>query len=200
MAVYVNGFANITPRAALLARGCSRPQSSRHVAQAMQRPITRTDRANDPPAGKSRHAAVVAEFAEIQLAQAEFWQIQLPERLRLITRPQPRPDRRLIRADLLVAEIERDLARGRRSTGGRLTDLGPLRAARRQDLLDLGIADRRFGWPLEMVFLAARAGWRIDEGPVAYRPRVGRSKVTGSVGGYLTAVRDTRRRLAEAGR
>ena len=53
--------------------------------------------------------------------------------------------------------------------GGRtrlLRDLGPMRAARRQPLLDLGIVDRRFGYPLEMVLLAAAAGWQISEVPV----------------------------------
>jgi dTDP-L-rhamnose 4-epimerase len=70
-----------------------------------------------------------------------------------------------------------------------------MRAARRVALLELGIADRRFGWPLEMVLRAARAGWRIDEVPVAYRPRVGRSKVTGSVRGTARAVRDMARVL-----
>jgi glycosyltransferase involved in cell wall biosynthesis len=84
----------------------------------------------------------------------------------------------------------------RRRGGVALTDLGPMRAARREALLSLGIADRRFGWPLEMVLLAARAGWRIDEVPVAYRPRVGRSKVTGSVRGTARAVRDMARVLA----
>jgi glycosyltransferase involved in cell wall biosynthesis len=71
-----------------------------------------------------------------------------------------------------------------------LTDLGPMRAGRREDLLWLGIEDRRFGWPLEMVLRAANAGWRIEERPVAYRARSGRSKVTGTVGGTLRAVRD----------
>ena len=84
----------------------------------------------------------------------------------------------------------------RRRGGVVLTDLGPMRAARRVALLELGIADRRFGWPLEMVLRAARAGWRIDEVPVAYRPRVGRSKVTGSVRGTARAVRDMARVLA----
>src|SRR5947209_7695059 len=59
----------------------------------------------------------------------------------------------------------------RRRTGQPLRDLGPMRAARRGPLLDLGIADRRFGWPLEMVLRAIVAGWRIDEVPVPYRPR-----------------------------
>ncbi len=61
-----------------------------------------------------------------------------------------------------------------------LRDLGPMRAARRAPLLGLGIADRRFGWPLEMVLRAAAAGWRIDEVVVGYAPRAGRSKVTGT--------------------
>ena len=78
----------------------------------------------------------------------------------------------------------------RRRAGLRLTDLGPMRAARREALLALGIHDRRFGWPLEMVLLAARDGWSVAEVPVAYRPRVGRSKVTGTVRGSARALRD----------
>jgi glycosyltransferase involved in cell wall biosynthesis len=77
-----------------------------------------------------------------------------------------------------------------------LSDLGPMRAARREALLALGIADRRFGWPLEMVLRAASAGWRIEEVDVTYRARVGRSKVTGSVRGTARAVRDMARVLA----
>jgi glycosyltransferase involved in cell wall biosynthesis len=84
----------------------------------------------------------------------------------------------------------------RRRTGASMSDLGPMRAARRVPLLGLGIADRRSGWPLEMVLRAARAGWRIDEVPVPYAPRIGRSKVTGTVRGTVQAVRDMRRVLA----
>ena len=87
----------------------------------------------------------------------------------------------------------------RHATGAPLTDLGPMRAARRGALADLGIADRRFGWPLEMVLRAGRAGWRIAEVPVDYHPRVGRSKVTGTVRGTTRAVADMRRVLAELG-
>jgi glycosyltransferase involved in cell wall biosynthesis len=83
----------------------------------------------------------------------------------------------------------------RRRTGMRLRDLGPMRAARRQSLLDLAIADRRFGWPLEMVLRAQRAGWRINEVEVGYDPRVGRSKVTGTIGGTARTVRDMARLL-----
>lgn len=74
--------------------------------------------------------------------------------------------------------------------GHRLTDLGPMRAARRSALLDLGIVDRRFGWPLEMVLRAARANWRIVEVPVSYQPRIGKSKVTGTARGTVLTMRD----------
>lgn len=79
-----------------------------------------------------------------------------------------------------------------------LHDLGPMRAARREALLELNITDRRFGYPLEMVLLAARAGWRVDEIDVDYHPRAAgsRSKVTGTVRGTLHAVRDMRSVLA----
>ena len=83
-----------------------------------------------------------------------------------------------------------------RATGVRLHDLGPMRAARRYDLLSLDLADRRFGYPLEMVLRAARAGWEVAEVPVPYRPRTGRSKVTGTVRGTLRTVRDMRKVLA----
>ncbi|MDQ3218846.1 MAG: glycosyltransferase family 2 protein [Actinomycetota bacterium] len=77
-----------------------------------------------------------------------------------------------------------------RRTGVRLRDLGPMRAAPRAGLVDLALADRRSGWPLEMVLRAHAAGWRLAEVPVAYLPRSGRSKVTGTVRGTLQAVHD----------
>jgi len=75
-------------------------------------------------------------------------------------------------------------------------DLGPMRAARREDLLALALEDRRFGYPLEMVVRAAEAGWRIGETAIPYYPRTGKSKVTGTVRGTARAVRDMRRVLA----
>jgi glycosyltransferase involved in cell wall biosynthesis len=88
----------------------------------------------------------------------------------------------------LAAEVNRRL-------GTRLHDLGPMRAARREGLLGLDLQDRRSGWPLEMVLAAGTAGWRIDEEPVPYRRRAGRSKVTGTVRGTLGAVHDMRAQL-----
>ncbi len=83
----------------------------------------------------------------------------------------------------------------RRRTGLAFSDLGPMRAARRDELVALGIRDRRFGWPLEMVLRAAAAGWRLDEVEVAYCPRTGRSKVTGTAVGTLRTVADMIRAL-----
>jgi dTDP-L-rhamnose 4-epimerase len=84
----------------------------------------------------------------------------------------------------------------RRRVGVPVRDLGPMRAARRNDLLALGLQDRRFGYPLEMVVRAAEAGWRIAETAVPYYPRTGKSKVTGTLGGTVRTVRDMRRVLA----
>ena len=80
-----------------------------------------------------------------------------------------------------------------RRVGRRVHDLGPMRSARRDALLELGMTDRRFGWPLEMVVLAAAADWRVVEVPVSYAPRIGRSKVTGTVRGTARAVLDMAR-------
>jgi glycosyltransferase involved in cell wall biosynthesis len=99
----------------------------------------------------------------------------------------PEPGAWPLHARLANAALAAEL---RRRTGLSLTDLGPMRAGRRDDLLALGIRDRRFGWPLEMVLRAADAHWRIGELPVPYRRRSGRSKVTGTVRGTARAVRD----------
>ena len=80
--------------------------------------------------------------------------------------------------------------RVRRRTGLKVRDLGPMRAAGREALLSLNLADRRFGYPLEMVMNAAAAGWRVAEVEVNYLPRIGKSKVTGTVRGCVRTVHD----------
>ena len=79
-----------------------------------------------------------------------------------------------------------------RRLGVTLHDIGPVRVFRRRALLDLGVEDRRFGYPLETLVRAARAQWRITEHDVSYGPRAvgSRSKVTGSISGSVKAVRD----------
>ena len=88
----------------------------------------------------------------------------------------------------------------RRSTGIPLHDLGPMRAARREPLRALDLGDRRSGYPLEMLLRAADEHWTVLEVDAPYSPRVGRSKVTGTVRGTITAVRDMSRLLAERAR
>ncbi|MFJ6669820.1 glycosyltransferase family 2 protein [Actinosynnema sp. NPDC091369] len=79
-----------------------------------------------------------------------------------------------------------------RRRGLPVRDIAPVRAFRRRDLLDLGVADRAFGYPLELLMRAAAAGWRVVERDVRYGPRAAgtRSKVSGSVRGTARAVRD----------
>jgi glycosyltransferase involved in cell wall biosynthesis len=79
-----------------------------------------------------------------------------------------------------------------RRRGVPVRDLGPVRVARRAALLDLAVADRAFGYPLELLLRAAVAGWRIAELDVAYAPRAAgtRSKVSGSLRGSLRAAHD----------
>jgi glycosyltransferase involved in cell wall biosynthesis len=70
-------------------------------------------------------------------------------------------------------------------------DIAPMRVFRRSDLLALGVADRRSGYPLELLVRAAAAGWRVVEVDIDYGPRTGgRSKVSGSVRGSFTAAFD----------
>jgi glycosyltransferase involved in cell wall biosynthesis len=79
-----------------------------------------------------------------------------------------------------------------RRRGVPVHDIAPVRAARRTALLELSVADRAFGYPLELLLRAGAAGWRITELPVAYRPRAAgtKSKVSGSLRGTLRAARD----------
>jgi glycosyltransferase involved in cell wall biosynthesis len=120
----------------------------------------------------------------------------------------------------LVEEVRRgdaDLAMGRRRPVGRgvwpwharagnalvvawmrrrwslpVRDFGPLRVCRRDALLALGVEDRRFGYPFELLRRATQAGWRITEHDVDYLPRAEgtRSKVSGSLRGTMRTGRD----------
>ena len=63
--------------------------------------------------------------------------------------------------------------------------------ARREVLLGLGVSDRRSGYPVETLVRAADAGLRVRQVPVDYRPRQGRSKVTGTPLGAWRAVQDS---------
>jgi glycosyltransferase involved in cell wall biosynthesis len=80
----------------------------------------------------------------------------------------------------------------RRRTGLHLRDIPSVRVCRRSDLLDLGVQDLRFGYPVEVVVRAHRAGWCIAQHDVSYYPRAEgtASKVSGSLAGSARAARD----------
>jgi len=80
----------------------------------------------------------------------------------------------------------------RRRIGMDAHDIAPMRVCGRRALLDLGVEDRRFGYPVELLQKATRAGWRFAERDVTYHPRAEgtRSKVSGSVVGTVRAARD----------
>ena len=85
----------------------------------------------------------------------------------------------------------------RRRTGIPVRDIAPVRVCRRAHLLALGVRDRRFGYPVELLVRAQGAGWTIREHDVDYHPRAEgtRSKVSGSVTGTVRATRDFARVL-----
>jgi glycosyltransferase involved in cell wall biosynthesis len=80
----------------------------------------------------------------------------------------------------------------RRRTGLPVRDIAPARVCRRTDLLALGVADRRFGYPVELLARAQQAGWVLAEHDVTYARRAlgTRSKVSGSLVGSLRAAMD----------
>jgi hypothetical protein len=71
--------------------------------------------------------------------------------------------------------------------GAQYTDLGPFRAIRWDALQRIGMRDRNYGWTVEMQIKAARERLRHAEVPVSYRPRIGVSKVSGTIRGSVNA-------------
>lgn len=86
----------------------------------------------------------------------------------------------------------------RRASAFAIHDLAPMRVCRRSDLLALGVEDRRFGYPLELMLRASRAGWTVRELDIDYLPRAAgtRSKVSGSVRGTAQVMKDFAKVLA----
>lgn len=80
----------------------------------------------------------------------------------------------------------------RHRVGLAVHDIAPLRVSSRQALLDLGVEDRRFGYPVELLLRASRANWTIVERDVDYHSRVAgtKSKVSGSVRGTIRTAKD----------
>lgn len=71
--------------------------------------------------------------------------------------------------------------------GVSVSDVGPFRTIRRSDLLALDMREMSYGWSVEMVAKAARAGYRYHEVPVSYHRRIGKSKVSGTLRGSVMA-------------
>jgi glycosyltransferase involved in cell wall biosynthesis len=69
--------------------------------------------------------------------------------------------------------------------GVKVSDVGPFRAIRREDLLALEMREMTYGWPSEMIVKSARAGYRYREVPVRYHRRLGVSKVGDTLAGSL---------------
>ncbi len=71
--------------------------------------------------------------------------------------------------------------------GARYSDLGPFRAISRTALKRLDMRDAGFGWTVEMQVKAAKKRLRVREVPVNYRRRIGKSKISGTLGGAVSA-------------
>ena len=69
----------------------------------------------------------------------------------------------------------------------RITDLGPFRAVRAEVMRALALEEMTYGWAVEMILKGALAGYRIAEVPVSYHPRIGKSKISGTLKGTLGA-------------
>ena len=68
-----------------------------------------------------------------------------------------------------------------------ITDLGPFRAGRADVLGALGLEEKTYGWAVEMILKGALAGYRVIEVPVSYYPRIGKSKISGTLKGTIGA-------------
>jgi glycosyltransferase involved in cell wall biosynthesis len=75
----------------------------------------------------------------------------------------------------------------RRWYGVQITDLGPFRAARADVLRALELEEATYGWAVEIILKGAIAGFRIVEVPVSYHPRIGKSKISGTIRGTVAA-------------
>ncbi len=68
-----------------------------------------------------------------------------------------------------------------------ITDLGPFRAGRAEVLRALALEEPTYGWAVEMILKGALAGLRVVEVPVSYHPRIGKSKISGTLKGTIGA-------------
>lgn len=123
-----------------------------------------------------------------------------PEELPLLTAPIERGEADFVLGSRMILPKSREALLPQARYGNRLavylirlfyghefTDLGPFRAIRYEDLKELKMNDKNFGWTVEMQIKAVKNGLRIEEIPVRYRQRVGVSKITGTISGTFKA-------------
>jgi len=196
---------NVPPCLAVIVVDNGSTDDTADVARALGATVVSEPR---PGYGAAVHAGVLAAAAELLAVMDGDGSFEPHDLLPLIA------EVREGRADLATGR-RRPVSRGlwpwharagnsvvlwwlRRRTGLPVRDIAPMRVCRRDALLDLDVQDRRFGYPVELLQKAQRAGWRITETDVAYRPRAEgtRSKVSGSVSGSLRAARDFARVLS----
>jgi glycosyltransferase involved in cell wall biosynthesis len=71
--------------------------------------------------------------------------------------------------------------------GLKISDLGPFRAGRADVLRELALEETTYGWAVEMILKGSLAGFRVVEVPVSYHPRIGKSKISGTLKGTVGA-------------
>jgi len=71
--------------------------------------------------------------------------------------------------------------------GLEISDLGPFRAGRADVLRALALEETTYGWAVEMILKGALGGFRVVEVPVSYHPRIGKSKISGTLKGTVGA-------------
>jgi glycosyltransferase involved in cell wall biosynthesis len=174
----------------------SRDATAAVAAQAGARVVQESERGYG--AACLRGIAAAGDCDAIAFLDADF--SDYPEELPLLLAPLERGDADLVigsrmilpqsRAALLPqARFGNWLAAAllRAIYGVRVTDLGPFRVVTTRALAQLSMADRDYGWTVEMQARAFARGLRVVEVPVRYRPRVGVSKIAGTVSGTLKA-------------
>ncbi|RKR13736.1 glycosyltransferase family 2 protein [Arthrobacter oryzae] len=177
---------------------------SGELAQSLGATVVREDQRGFGAAAHAGLLAATAEFVAFCDCDGSLDPARLPALLALVMdgsadlvlgSRQPEPGSWPLHARIANRVLA---SRIRRLTGEHVTDLGPMRAARREALVSLDLADRRSGYPLEMFLKASLRSWRIAEIPVPYAPRTGKSKVTGTIRGTVTAVKDMSAQLRAA--
>ena len=123
-----------------------------------------------------------------------------PMSCRFSWRPSPKAERtsrsvRALRNRTILGALQWHSAFGNRLAaamirvlyGQRISDLGPFRAARADVLRQLALEEETYGWAVEMILKGSLAGFRIVEVPVSYYPRIGKSKISGTLRGTVGA-------------